>query len=137
MFEDTKGVMRSRQYMDRQYHLTPRIRKNRDIYNSWIFIVIMHCYLFAIKDMCMRKTHGQDMCLRTRHVYMDKTCVYGQDMCIRTRHMYTYNTCVYRQYMYSRTRHVYTDNTFRIFCPMPLYISYDKNDVYGVSISIQ
>ena len=77
------------------------------------------------------------MCMPTLHVYTDNTCEYGQDMCIRTRHVYTENACVYRQYMYSWIRHVYTDNTFRIFCPMLLYISYDKNDVYGVSISTQ
>ena len=62
--------------------------------------------------------YGQHMYLRTIHVYMDKTCVYGQDMCIQITH-------------------VYVDNTFRIFCPMLLYISYDKNDVYGIFISTQ
>jgi hypothetical protein len=35
------------------------------------------------------------------------------------------------------TTHVYTDNTVRIFCPMILYVSDDKNDVYGVFISTQ
>ena len=56
------------------------------------------------------------MCIRTTHVYKDNTCVCGQDMCIQTTH-------------------VYTDNTFRILCPMILYVSDEKNDVYGVFIS--
>ena len=83
------------------------------------------------------------MCLRIRHMSMEKTCVYGQHMCIwqhmylRTRYEYMDKTCVYGQDMCIQTTHEYVDNPFRIVCPMLLYISYDKNDVYCVFISTQ
>ena len=68
--------------------------------------------------------YGQEMCLLTRHVSTDKN-------------VYMEKVCVYRKDMYLRTRHVHTDKTFRIFWPMLLYRSDDKNDIYGVFISTQ
>jgi len=53
------------------------------------------------------------------------------------KNVYMKKACVYRKDMYLRTRHVYTDETLRIFCPMLLYRSEDKNGVYGVFISTQ
>jgi len=62
---------------------------------------------------------------------MAKKCVYWHDMIVSTdKNVYMEKACVYRKDMYLRTRHVYTDKTFRIFWPILLYRSDDKNDIY-------